>query len=98
MFFGSIKAGSSFEKAELFNTLFSSVFKASSFILPELQVDGSIHLEDFSFTIDDVYNLLGSIPDDSSMGMDSIPSFVLEECAQQLSSLVFDFFLRFTKT
>ena len=54
MFFGSIKASSSFDKAQLFNTFFSSVFKASSFILSELQVDGSIHLEDFIFTIDDV--------------------------------------------
>ena len=98
MFFGSIKAGSSFEKAQLFNTFFSSVFKTSSFILPELQVDGSIHLEDFSFTIDDVYNLLSRIPDDSSLGMDSIPSFVLKECAQQLAPLVFEFFLRITKT
>ena len=58
MFFGNIKAGSSFEKAQLFNTFFSSAFKASSLILPELQVDGSIHLEDFSFTIDDIYNFL----------------------------------------
>ena len=49
VFFGSIKAGSSFEKAQLFNTFFSSVFKASSFILPELQVDGSIHLGRFLF-------------------------------------------------
>ena len=98
MFFGSIKASSSFEKAQLYNTFFSSVFKASSFILPELQVDGSIHLEDFSFTIDDVYNLLSRIPDDSSMGMDSIPSFVLKKCAQHMSPLVFEFFLRITKT
>ena len=55
-------------------------------------------MEDFSFTIDDVYNLLSRIPDDSSMGMNAIPSFVLKECAQQLSPLVFEFFLRITKT
>ena len=97
MFFGSIKAVSSFEKAQLFNTFFSSVFKASTCLLPELQADGSIHLEDFSFTIDDVYNLLSRIPDDSSTGMDAIHSFVLKECAQQLSLLVFEFFLRNTK-
>ena len=55
-------------------------------------------MEDFYFTIEDVYNLLSRIPDDSSMGMDSIPSFVLKECAQQLSPLVFECFLRITKT
>ena len=98
MFFGNIKAGSSFEKAQLFNTFFSSVFKASSFILPELQVDGSIHLEDFSLTIDKLYNLIGRIPYDSSMAIDSIPSFVLKECAQQLSPLVFEIFLQINKT
>ena len=98
MFFGSIKANSSFENAQLFNTLFSSVFKAGSCLLPELQADGSIHLEDFSFNTDDVYNLSSRIPDDSSMGMDAIPSFVLKECAQKLSPLVFEFFLRITKT
>ena len=32
------------------------------------------------------------------MGMNAIPSFVLKECAQQLSPLVFEFFLRITKT
>ena len=92
MFFGSIKAVSSFEKAQLFNTFFSSVFKAGSGLLPKLQADGSIHLEDFSFTIDDVYNLLSRIPDNSSMGMDAIQSFVLKECAQKLSPLVFEYF------
>ena len=98
MIFGSINAVGSFEKAQLFNTFFSSVFKSGSCHLPELQADGSIHLEDFSFTIDDVYNFLSRIPDDSSMGMDAILSFVLKECAQQLSPLVFEFFLRITKT
>ena len=98
MFFGSIKVVSSFEKTQLFITFFSSVFKAGSCLLPELQAHGSIHLEDVSFTIDDVYNLLSRIPDDLSMGMDAIPSFVLKECAQQLSPLVFEFFLRITKT
>ena len=67
MFFGSIKAVSSFEKAQLFNTFFSSVFEAGSYLLPELQADGGIHLEDFSFTIDNVCKLLCRIPDDSSM-------------------------------
>ena len=98
MFFGSIKAGSSFEKAQLFNTFFSSVLKASSFILPKLQVDGRIHLEDFSFTIDKAYDLLSRIPDGSSRGMDTIQSFVLKECAQHLSPLIFEFFLRIAKT
>ena len=98
MFFGSIKAFSSFEKVQLFNTFFSSAFKAGSCLLPELQVSGSINLKDFSFSIGDVYSLLSRIPDDLSLGMDAIPSFVLKECAQQLSPLVFEFFLRITKT
>ena len=97
-FFGSIKAFSSFDKAQLFNTFFSSVFKAGSCLLPELQAGGSIHLEDFSFSIGDVYNLLSRIPDDSSLSMDAFPSFELKECAKQLSPLVFEFFLRISKT
>ena len=44
MFFGSIKAGGSFEKDQLFNSFVSSVFnfKASLFVLAELQMDGSV--------------------------------------------------------
>ena len=61
-------------------------------------LDGSIYLEDFFFTIDNVYILLSRIPDVSSTGMDSIPPFVLKECAQQLSPLIFEFFLQINKT
>ena len=84
MFFDSTKAGCRFEKAQLFNTFSARFCKASSLVSPER----SIHVEDFYFTTDVVFNLLNRTPDDSSMGIDSNPFFALKECAQQLSPLI----------
>ena len=72
---------------------FSSRFSNSVHLVTEIsQEDGSPHLNDICFTTDNVFNLISRTPNDSSMGMDSIPSFVLKECAQLL---IYKFFCEF---
>ena len=84
--FGSSVATSEYEKVNLFNKFFHSVFTQSSFNIPPLDQLPQPHstLSDITITESDVYEGLISLNAVKAMGIDSIGPKVLKHCALAL--------------
>ena len=84
--FGSSVATAEYEKVNLFNKFFHSVFTQSSFNIPPLDQLPQPHstLSDITITECDVYEGLISLNAVKAMGIDSIGPKVLKHCALAL--------------
>ena len=82
----SSSATSDYDKANLFNTYFHSVFTKSSFVLPHMDTLPlpQSTLSNISICDDEVYSALASLDPMKSMGIDGIGPGLLKHCAAAL--------------
>ena len=93
MKWGSKSANTPTEVANLFNEFFASVFTAPSDLCDiESSADANIHLNDVSFSITDIENLLSKEKESSLACTDNVPPFVLSNCSSILAPVVYSLF------
>ena len=82
----SVYASSDFDKAELFNYYFYSVFTHSSFSLPPIEdiPSPSCTLSSINVSASDVYKTLSTLDPSKAKGFDGIGPNVLKFCALPL--------------
>ena len=82
----STTASTSFDKAELLNLYFYSVFTQSNFSLPNIS-DLTVldnYLDSIHFTEEDVLETLSNLDPNKASGIDNIPPIFLKHCAYAL--------------
>ena len=86
MYFGSDHGSSDYQKAQLFNKFFYSVFNNSSGSMEPNQSNCGLPstLTNITFTPQDIYEILISIDPNKAMGTDNINPKILKYCANLL--------------
>ena len=82
------KTHSNFEKANVFNNYFCSVFGPATQITTVLSNNSSIILSTSSAAVSEVKNMLKECDENLPAGSDNISAFILHYCASFLASLV----------
>ena len=80
------------KKANTFNDLFSSVYSCKIHENVPTASDQSIKLQDVTFGVLEIENILSKCDDSSSMGSDQVPSFLLRDGCQILAPAVMSLF------
>ena len=80
------------KKANVFNDFFSSVYNCKIHESVPTALDSSMKLQDVTFGVLEIENILSKCDDSSSMGSDQVPSFLLRDGCQILGPAVMALF------
>lgn len=94
MFFEDRMASNNYDKANLFNEYFYSVFTESNCVLPPIEVltTPANSLSDIAITEEEVYTALVSLDPTKAMGLDEISPRILRSCALPLTPVLHHLF------
>ena len=90
VFYKDLAASNDFDKANLFNRYFSSVFQPKpTFSTEDLPFGKLVKLSEVEFSLNDIQILLAKVPDSSIAACDGVPPTILNKAADTLSTLLY---------
>ena len=90
VFYNDLAASNDFDKANLFNRYFSSVFQPkATFSTEDLPFGKLVKLSEVEFSLNDIQILLAKVPDSSIAACDGVPPTILNKAADTLSTLLY---------
>ena len=99
VFYNDLAASNDFDKANLFNRYFSSVFQPkATFSTDDLPFGKLVKLSEVELSLNDIQILLAKVPDSSIAACDGVPPTILNKAADTLSTLLYLIFSYVVKT